>query len=110
MAKRKLPGLMAVEEYVAPKRSDNNPDGPYPKPDYDLNAYQRKEGRICFPCNLGETESPNKTGGVNMVTANGISSSRGQGLNNQFNWGDRGTDGAWNDSDGEWSGGNLSGM
>lgn len=109
MAKKKLPLLIgaAIGEYNTPV-SDNNPDGPYPKPDYDLNGCKRyRNGKISFVDRVADGESPNK-GDVNMITANGVSSSKGQGKNSEYNWG-YGTDGIFNKNR-DWDGGNLTGM
>lgn len=92
-----------------PPVRDNNPDGPSNLPNHELAKYRRDDlygKRICFPNDIGKGES---SGGddVNVVTANGISRSRGEsGL--QYNWG-RGLSGKWNENE-DWDGGNLTGL
>lgn len=109
MAKNKdYPSVAGIMAYVPPPVPDNNPAGPYPLPNDSLNGYRRKAGRICFAENVGKGESPN-IGDVNVNTANGVASARGQGKNCQYNWGSQGNSGIWNKNEG-WDGGNLTGM
>lgn len=87
--------------------SDNNPDGPSELPNFATAGYGYKDSkRICFPCNVGEGESPNK-GDVNVNTANGVSSSQGQGHNQAYNYW-KGNSGIWNKNR-DWPGGNRTG-
>lgn len=108
MAKKKTPLLVGVAaEYAPPPMSDNNPDGPYPLPDDNLNGCRYRNGKVSFVDRVAAGESPNK-GDVNMITANGVSSSRGQGKNCEYNWGES-TDGRWGKNR-DWKGANLTGM
>lgn len=95
--------------------SDNNPDGVLLLPgngtdpsDYNNDSPNTGTKKYCFHSKIGETESPNKFGGVNAITANGVASSRGEGNNNDHNY-DEGTDGIWNKNR-NWKGGNLTGF
>lgn len=63
--------------------------------------------KMCFASRIAEGESPNKFGGVNVITANGVASSRGEGSNQEYNW-SNGTDGRWNGNR-NWQGGNRTG-
>lgn len=106
MAKKKEMMITAMP-YDYKNRSDNNPDGPSNLPNNDLDGCQYKSGKMFIPGFLDKGESPN-TGDINLITANGVQSSKGQGKNSQFNW-NKGTDGAWNNNE-DWAGGNLTGM
>ena len=63
---------------------------------------------MSFVNNVADGESQNRPD-VNVVTADGIASSTGQGKNCQYNWGDNKLDGEWNSNDKNWLGGNLTG-
>lgn len=108
MVKKKnmnLPIAMS-SEYTPPVIPDNNPDGPSPLPDYNLEGARSMKGKIPFSEWVAQGESAN-IGDVNIVNANGVASSKGQGYNQQYNW-HKGTGGIWNE-DREWDGGNRTG-
>lgn len=97
-------------EFETAPMYDNNPDGPSRHPDNELYAYRHDNlygKRICFPCNIGKGESPQRPD-VNVVTPDGVSNSQGQGKNAQYNWGND-LDGHWNENTKNWDGGNLTG-
>jgi len=106
MAKNKM-YMNAIATYQPPKLPDNNPDGPSKLPDYNLEGARNMKGKIAFSDWVAQGESAN-IGDVNVETANGISSSQGQNKGQRGNWGGC-VDGYWN-KDGEWVGGNLTGM
>jgi hypothetical protein len=106
-------GPCGVNEVSTPQITDNNPDGPYSKPSYasdPANGYPSENvggtKRFSFTELVGQGESPNK-GDVNVITPDGISSSKGKDKGRQYTWGG-GTDGEWNDND--FDNGNLTGM
>lgn len=106
MAKRKYPTLNAIiEPYTPPKMPDNNPEGPYPLPDWDLNGCESSK-KMSFVDMVAKGESVNAPD-VIVQTANGISRTMDEGMNQQYNWGD-GTSGEWTNNR-NWKGGNLSG-
>lgn len=96
-----------------PKLWDNNPDGVLPIPSYSTDP---SEGythpnvggtkRLSFTAMLAKGES-REDGDVNVMTADGIASSKGQGSNQQYNF-DNGTGNAWNKNRG-WDGSNRTG-
>lgn len=104
---------MGIAESYDREVWDNNPKGvlPLPGKGTDPSEYNRNgvnAGRkMCFPKRIGRGESPNDFGLVNVVTANGTASSRGQGSNQEYYWSD-GLDGRWNGNR-EWDGGNRTG-
>lgn len=91
------------------RNKDNQPNktGVLDIPSYNTDPANKKRGKLCLHSAVANGESPN-TGDVNALTPNGVSSSKGQGKNQQYNWGN-GTDGFWNRNE-DWSGGNLTGQ
>lgn len=117
MAKKKIVEIVASPMMSWDQNwSDNNPDGVLNLPgegtdpsETNKNGITNKSGKkMCFPSMLGETESPNKFGGVNTITANGVASSRGEGHNQDYNWGGN-TGGIWNKNRGWGKGANRTG-
>lgn len=114
MAKKKDIGI-STKEWKSESVSDNNPSsGLLPIPDYSTdpaNGYSKSNvggtDRFSFTALIGKGESP-KDGDVNVNTANGVSNSKGQGFNQQYNWG-KGNSGIWNKND-DWDGGNMTGQ
>lgn len=109
MAKKKSYPV-AMDAYEAPPVPDNNKaSGLLSVPDYstDPSAGNYTKGRFDFAGLVAQGESAN-IGDINVQTANGVSSSKGQGKNCQYNW-VNGSDGEWNKNC-NWSGGNLTGM
>lgn len=106
MAKKKSYPIEAVMNYTPPPVPDNNPDGPYSKPDDDLNGC-RYAGKYSFVDKVAKGESPIAPD-VYTETANGCSRSRDEGKNLQYNYGE-GVSGKWNKNR-DWKGGNLSGL
>lgn len=114
MGKKTIPGsqigypIVIGGEYSPPQIPDNNPDGVMKKPDYssDPSAGNYGKNKFDFAGLVGKGESPN-VGDVNVITPNGIASSKGQGNNCQYNWW-KGNSGIWNKNK-EWDGGNRTG-
>lgn len=100
----------------SPDRERNNPNDDnkgvlnLPGEGTDPSSYNRNGvnagKKMCFPKRVANGESPN-IGDVYCHTANGVSSSRGQGHNQEYNWSD-GTDGRWSGNR-NWPGGNRTG-
>lgn len=93
---------MGVAESYEREEMDNNPDGVLPLPGEGTDPSEYNDGsprsgtkKLCFHSLVAEGESPNKFGGVNTVTANGVASSRGEGHNQEYNW-SKGLSGRWN--------------
>ena len=87
--------------------SDNNPSGVMDLPNYGTDpANYIKSGKMNMPSYVAAGGSPN-TGDVNVVNANGIASSKGQGNNQEYNYW-KGTDGLWNKNR-DWDGSNRTG-
>jgi len=108
MAKKKnYPPVVQFAAYEPPPRPDNNPSsGLVKKPNYALNGCPYPEGKMFMPGFVDDGGSPNR-GDVNVITADGVASSKGRDKGRQYNYGFS-TDGAWNDNDFE--GGNMTGM
>ncbi len=106
MAKKKL-GLPMAVEYTPPVVHDNNPDGVCDKPEFGLDGTRFPKGKVSFVNMVADGESQNRPD-VNVITANGVSSSTGKGKNAQYNWG-TGTDGSWNKNE-PFDGGNMTGQ
>lgn len=107
MAKGKIYPTIAIGEYTPPPVSDNNPNGPSNLPDDRLEGDPYPKGKFMFADLVAGGESPFSPD-VNTVTANGVSKSRGQGDNCQYNYWE-GNSGIWNKNR-DWKGGNLTGM
>lgn len=113
MAKKRknvpIPTIGAMNAYEPPPIPDNNPDGPYPKPNDNLNGCSRyPESKMFFPGMVAKGESANAPD-VQVQTADGVSNSFNDGernLNYNF-WNPIG--GKWGKNRG-WPGGNMSGM
>lgn len=90
--------------------SDNNPDGKVRKPGYytDPSNYSGRK-KMCFASWVADGENPSAPD-VKVVVASGTYSSKGQGTNHQYVWANEARDGVWNDTNGEWSGANLTGF
>lgn len=106
-------GATVSEGDVKPKLWDNNPDGvldlPSDSTDPSKGYTHHNMGgteRLSFTAMIANGES-REDGDVNVNTADGIASSKGQGSNQQYNF-DNGTGNIWNKNR-EWSGGNRTG-
>lgn len=97
----------SVGEYSPPPISDNNPSGPSNLPDDRLEGARDIKDKFAFADLVAKGESP-AAPDVNTVNANGVSKSRGQGKNCQYQWGDS-LSGEWNENR-DWEGANLTGM
>lgn len=91
------------------RNKDNQPNktGVLDIPSYNTDPANKKRGKLCLHSYVAKGESPND-GDVNALTPNGVSSSKGQGKNQQNNWWNS-VDGHWGDNTG-WDGGNLTGQ
>lgn len=98
---------MAIGMYQERIIPDNNPSFSSKGPKDDLNGEYYPEGKFDFVGKVEKGESPCAPD-TYQVTANGVSKSRGQGNNAQYNWGD-GLDGEWNQNR-DWKGGNMTGQ
>lgn len=106
-------GATVSEGDVKPKLWDNNPDGVLDLPSDSTDpskgyTHHNMSGteRLSFTAMIANGES-REDGDVNVNTADGIASSKGQGSNQQYNF-DNGTGNIWNKNR-EWSGGNRTG-
>lgn len=74
--------------------------------EYNDGSIRTGTKKYCFHSKVAEGESPNR-GDVYLVGANGCTSSKGEGYNQEYNW-SKGTDGNWGKNRG-WPGGNRTG-
>jgi len=105
--KKKFPApLVPMSVAESYDREHNNPNddniGVIPLPGNGTDPSQQNyngvtngsnASKFCFHSLVAEGESPNK-GDVNVITVNGVASSRGEGHNQEYNW-SKGTDGRW---------------
>lgn len=95
------------EQPPFPSKKDNNPKGVIDLPDYSSDPSEKYDKRFCFTSLVSSGDSPLEDD-VNVINANGVANSRGQGKNNQYNF-NKGVSGQWNKNR-DWDGGNLTGM